>query len=54
MEKVFPAAPQPYEAARGPIAKIIMDEKIRTLIDDWSAKLNDAYETRIFVTDLGE
>jgi hypothetical protein len=54
VERVFPPAPQPYEVARGPIAKTIMDEKIRVLIDDWSAKLRDAYETRIFVTDLGD
>jgi hypothetical protein len=54
VEKVFPPAPQPYEVARGPIVKTIMDEKIRVLIEDWSAKLRDAYETRIFVTGLDD
>ena len=54
VEKVFPAAPQAYEAARGPIAKTIAEEKTRVVIDDWSEKLEEAYETRIFVTGLDD
>jgi hypothetical protein len=50
--KIFPPTPQAYEAARGPIAKIIVGEKMRVLIADWSGKLREAYETRIFVTGL--
>jgi hypothetical protein len=54
VERIFPPTPQAYEAARGPIAKIIVDEKARVLIDDWSEKLKGAYETRIFVTGLDD
>jgi len=54
VEKVFPARQQPYEAAREQIAEIIFKEKARALIDDWSEKLKEAYETRIFVTGLGD
>jgi len=52
--KVFPPTPQPYDGARGPIAKIIVGEKMQVLIDDWSEKLKGAYETRIFVTGLDD
>jgi len=54
VEKVFPARQQDYEAARGQIAKIIFDQKAKDLIDDWSEKLKEAYEPRIFVTGLGD
>jgi parvulin-like peptidyl-prolyl isomerase len=54
VEKVFPPRPEAYEAARGPIAKIIGGEKMRVLIDDWSEKLRGAYETRIFATGLDD
>jgi hypothetical protein len=52
VEKIFPPTPQAYEAARGPVVKVIVDEKMRALIDDWSEKLREAYGTRIFVTGL--
>jgi hypothetical protein len=54
VEKVFPAAPQKYETARGAIAKSIAAEKTRIAIDDWSEKLREAYETKIFVTGLDD
>jgi hypothetical protein len=53
IDKVFPAEAQPYEAARGPIAKILFQVKLEKLIDEWSEKLKEAYETRIFVTGFG-
>ena len=52
IDKFFPAAPRPYEAARGPIAKILFQAKLEALIDEWSGKLKEGYETRIFVTGL--
>jgi len=54
VEKVFPARQQDYAAARGQIAQIIFEKKAKELIDDWSEKLKEAYETRIFVTGLGD
>lgn len=54
VEKVFPARPQPYDAARPSIAEALFQEKMRALIDDWSGKLRKAYETRIFVRGLDE
>jgi parvulin-like peptidyl-prolyl isomerase len=53
IDKVFPAKAQPYEAARGPIAQILFQVKLEELIDEWSEKLKEAYETRIFVTGFG-
>jgi hypothetical protein len=53
LDAVFPSEPQPYEAARGPIARILFQAKLETLVDEWSGKLKEAYETRIFVTGLG-
>jgi hypothetical protein len=54
ISKVFPSNPRPYESVRSPIAKVIFDQKVKLLIDDWSEKLKEAYETRIFVEGLGD
>lgn len=54
IEKVFPAEPQPYQAARQSIAAILFEQKTRALIEDWRGKLKEAYETRIFVTGLDD
>jgi hypothetical protein len=54
VSKVFPSKPRPYESVRSAIAKIIFDQKLKLLIDDWSEKLKEAYETRIFVEGLGD
>ena len=54
VEKVFPAQRQDYVASRGQIAQAIFGEKAKELIGDWSEKLKEAYETRIFVTGLGD
>jgi parvulin-like peptidyl-prolyl isomerase len=50
VEKVFPPQQEAYEVARQEIAEILFQEKVKDLIDDWSEKLKEAYETRIFVT----
>ena len=52
VETIFPAKPQPYAQARAEIAKHLFDGRIRDLVDHWSRELRDAYETRIFITDL--
>ena len=54
IKTVFPAQPQPYETARGPIAKIVFERKIKELIEYWSGELKEAYETRIFITGMGD
>jgi hypothetical protein len=54
IEKVFPAEPKPYGSVRQSIARIIFEEKVEALIEDWSGKLREVYETRIFVTELDE
>jgi len=34
------------------MAKLLFEDKLKALIADWSGKLREAYETRIFVTGL--
>jgi len=53
VETVLPSRPEPYETARGGIGRIIYNEKLKELIADWSAKLREEYETKIFVTKIG-
>jgi hypothetical protein len=52
IDQVFPAMPRPYDSVRDPVVQKIFGQKIKLLIDDWSAKLKEAYETRIFVKGL--
>ena len=54
IDEVFPSRPQPYESARAPAAKAIFGQKLNLLIDDWSEKLKEAYETRIFAEESGD
>ena len=54
INKVFPSKPRPYETVRSPVAKAIFERKVKQLIEDWSEKLKEAYETRIFVEGLGD
>jgi hypothetical protein len=54
VNKVFPSTPRPYETVRSPAAKAIFERKVKQLIEDWSEKLKEAYETRIFVEGLGD
>ena len=50
--KLHASEPQPYEAARSEIARIVFGEKLADLIDDWSGKLREAYDTKIFISEL--
>ena len=52
--KVYSSQPEPYEAARGKIAKIVFDRKMAELIEDWGGKLREAYDSRIFIMETGE
>jgi hypothetical protein len=53
IETVFPAALRPYEGTREAIAGIVYQEKVQASIHSWGERLREAYETRIFVTDVG-
>ena len=50
--EVYPAKPRPYEQVRGDIAKILFNQKLQQSIDNYVAKLKEAYETKIFVQEL--
>jgi hypothetical protein len=54
VSKTFPPKPRPYESVKTSIAKTIYDQNLMLLITDWSDKLKEAYETRIFVEGLGD
>jgi hypothetical protein len=54
IRKVFPSTVEAYETARPAIGKPLYNAEIRALVEDWSAKLKEAYETRIFVTGFDE
>jgi hypothetical protein len=54
VKKVFPSKPRPYESGRSEVAGLIFNQKLALLVEDWSEKLKEAYETRIFVEGLGD
>ena len=54
VRKAFPPKPRPYETVKTSIAQTIYDQNLMLLIADWSEKLKEAYETRIFVEGLGD
>jgi hypothetical protein len=54
VSKAFPPKPQPFETVKTSIAKTIYEQNFKLLIADWSDKLKEAYETRIFVEGLGD
>ncbi|MBN2332763.1 MAG: peptidyl-prolyl cis-trans isomerase [Deltaproteobacteria bacterium] len=54
LEQVFPPQVQPFDKVKAPIARKLYNEKIKLAVDEWLAKLKDAYETRIFITAVDE
>jgi hypothetical protein len=54
IEKVFPSQARPYESVIQDIAGILFQEKLGELVNEWSAKLREAYETRIFLKELDD
>ncbi|MBW2493539.1 MAG: peptidyl-prolyl cis-trans isomerase [Deltaproteobacteria bacterium] len=54
VSKVFPSETRPYEDVKGSVARIIFEQKLKALVEDWSGKLAEAYETRIFITGLDD
>jgi hypothetical protein len=49
---LYPATPRPYEQVRGEIARILFNEEMEQAINEYAAKLKEAYETRIFIKEL--
>jgi len=54
VSKVFPATPRPYESVRGAVARIVFEQNLKRLTVEWSEKLKEVYETRIFVEGLDD
>ncbi len=54
VSKVFPAEPRPYESVRGAVARIVFEQNLKSLTAEWSEKLKEVYETRIFVEGVGD
>jgi hypothetical protein len=54
ISKAFAPKPRPYESVKTSIAQTLFDQNLKLLISDWSDKLKEAYETRIFVEGLGD
>jgi hypothetical protein len=54
ISKAFAPKPRPYESVKTSIAQTIFDQNLKLLIADWSDKLKEAYETRIFIEGLGD
>jgi hypothetical protein len=54
VSKAFPPKPQPFDAVKASIAKAIYEQNLMLLIEDWSNKLREVYETRIFVEGLDD
>ncbi|WP_029912616.1 peptidyl-prolyl cis-trans isomerase [Pelobacter seleniigenes] len=48
-EDVFAAEPRPYQQVRKELLNIVYQNKVKKTLDEWVAKLKDAYETRIFL-----
>ena len=54
LQQVFPPQVQPFDKVKASIARKLYNEKIKLAVDDWLAKLKDAYETKIFMTTADE
>jgi hypothetical protein len=49
IQAVIPPKPKPYEEARGEIAKIMFNERLKQAMDGYIAKLRAAAEIKIFL-----
>jgi parvulin-like peptidyl-prolyl isomerase len=50
----FPPHPQPFEEARGDIRKKVASEKLEQAIQDWVAKLRQAYPVEVYLAGMGD
>ncbi|MBN1957141.1 MAG: peptidyl-prolyl cis-trans isomerase [Desulfuromonadales bacterium] len=49
VDNAYPPKAQRYEEVRQEVGKIIYAQKINEAVEDWVAKLKEAYETEIFI-----
>jgi len=54
LEQVYPSQVQPFDQVKGVISKKLFNEKVKLALEDWIGKLNDAYDTQIFINDLAK
>jgi parvulin-like peptidyl-prolyl isomerase len=50
IREVIPTKAQPYSEVRGDAGQAVINEKTKSILDDWSVKLRKAYEVKTFVT----
>lgn len=50
VREVLPPKIKPYDKVKGDVAKRVINEKLKKVLDDWSTKLRAAYEVKTFVT----
>ena len=49
VETAFPSVTKPYEDVRQEVGRIVYAQKINEALEEWVAKLKEAYETEIFL-----
>lgn len=50
IREVIPSKTQPFEQAKADAGRQVLNDKTKRVLDDWSAKLRQAYEVKTFVT----
>jgi parvulin-like peptidyl-prolyl isomerase len=48
IQEVVPAKPMPYEEARETVARKVFDDKLKTLLDEWTDKLRAVSEIKVY------
>ena len=51
IQDVIPAKPQPFEEAKKKIAKIVFDDKLKKLVEEWAEKLRAVSDIKIYLKD---
>ena len=49
LDEVYPSRTEPFNKKRDEITKIIFNNNIKEVLDDWTAKLKEAYEIQLFL-----
>jgi len=49
VQDVVPSSLQPYEEARNEIAKKVFNTKLKALVEDWTGKLRDVADVKVFL-----
>lgn len=51
IQDVIPSKPQPYEEARGTVAKKVFDDKVKKAVEDYADKLRAVSDVKIYLKD---